>query len=152
MITLHATGNSGLGGQYPADQQLEQDLLKPFQGLHRGKVVLALHKIVTNHQNLRVGKHYVSECFQVSKFLNIVLCAPFKRQFTLLLSQEQLSPMNMKFRWLLETSLNVLEMLKLLIAVQQLPVLYIQAEKFRNSFRDHLIKYGQSDGVASLHC
>ena len=38
---------------------------------------------------------------------------------------------------------------KTVIVVQQLPILYIQAEKFRNSFRDHLIKYGQSNGVAS---
>ena len=37
----------------------------------------------------------------------------------------------------------------IVIAAQQLPILYIQAEKFRNSFRDHLIKYDQSNGVTS---
>ena len=36
-----------------------------------------------------------------------------------------------------------------LIAAQQLPNMYVQAEKFRNSFRAHLIMYDQSNFVAS---
>ena len=37
----------------------------------------------------------------------------------------------------------------LVIAAQHLSILYIQAEKFRNSFRGHLIMYDQSNRVAS---